>query len=833
MQDLRLFICKLIIYLLVSSTEAMQPNVLFIAVDDLRVELACYGHLHVKSPNIDRLASAGTLFERAYCQQTVCNPSRASLLTGMRPDTLRVWDLPTHFRQNNPDAVTLPQCFKKHGYHTQCVGKIFHNWRQDEWKGDPQSWSVPSVLHYNSHGNDKPKIEGNLPPNLASGQGGIECRDVPENAYFDGRVAEAAVRALDQFSHSEKPFFLAVGFWKPHTPFNAPKKYWDRYERSSIPIPQHLVPPIDVPDIALTNARFRGNPDLDVLREMHHGHLAAISYLDDQVGKVLAKLDEHNLRENTIVVFWSDHGLHLGEHGLTRKTTAFEIDARVPLIISSPKHKHGQSTTALVELLDLYPTLVELCGLDAPAELEGVSLSPLLDDPQAKVKEVALTQTPRPNYLRGKLPEVMGYSIRTERYRYTEWRDFETERVRAREFYDQQSDPGETVNIANRESIREDLQEHAILLERTLHQPADAEPPPLLPNKALHSKSFIFSPEQRPTPSCHAASLVQLSDGELGAAWFGGTSEPDTDNVIWFARKTNGVWLQPVKVTDGTEGENRDHRTGNPVLFQPADGPLMLFYKVVNPEVGRASSWWGMLTISPDNGESWTEPRRLGTSEKLGRGNANLIGPAKNKPVMLEDGTILCPSSSEHDGWRLHFELTRDFGKTWQVIGPIPNPYGFSAIQPSVLIHKRGRMQVLCRSREGVITQSWSDDGGSTWSPIAPTHLPNPNSGIDAVTLADGRHLLVYNHTVKGGEFPSNRSMLNIALSDDGQSWRPVATLERAPGEYSYPAVIQTRDGLIHLAYTWQRQSIRHVVLDPKKLIAHQPRGRGETIRDE
>ena len=463
----------LTICLAVCAAEGAGPNVLFIAVDDLRVELGCYGHQHVRSPNIDRLASEGTLFERAYCQQTVCNPSRASLLTGMRPDTLRVWDLPTHFRNNRPNAVTLPQLFRKHGYHAQCVGKIFHNWRQDDWKGDPQSWSVPSVLHYNSHGNDKPKVEDTLPPNLASGKGGIECRDVPDNAYFDGRVAEVAIRALDQVSILDKPFFLAVGFWKPHTPFNAPKKYWDLYDRASIPVPRHVTPPSDVPAIALTNSRYRGKPDSDALREMHHGHLAAISYLDEQIGKVLSKLDESGLRKNTIVVFWSDHGLHLGEHGLTRKTTAFELDARVPLIIATPKHKPGQRIAALVELLDLYPTLAELCGLDAPLELEGVSLIPVLNNPKAKVKEVALTQTPRPNYPRGELPEVMGYSIRTNRFRYTEWRDFETGLPRAYEFYDHQSDPGETANVADRESLRKDRREHAILLERSLHKPTD------------------------------------------------------------------------------------------------------------------------------------------------------------------------------------------------------------------------------------------------------------------------------------------------------------------------------------------------------------------------
>lgn len=429
------------------SKAERSPNVLFIAVDDLRVELGCYGSEHVISPNIDRLAEQGTLFERAYCQQTVCNPSRASMLTGLRPDALGVWDLYTHFRQNRPDIVTLPQLFKTNGYHSQDVGKIFHNWRQDDWRGDRVSWSEPEFLHYASHGNDDAQLEGTLPPNLASGAGGIECRDVPDNAYYDGRVAEKAVGALRSLKEREQPFFLAVGFWKPHTPFNAPKKYWDLYDRENVPVPTHLDPPKDVPDIAMTNSRYDGRANPEELKEMHHGHLAAISYLDTQIGKVLTELDELGLRDETIIVFWSDHGLHLGEHGLTRKTTAFELDAAVPMIIATPGGQGGQRTRSLVELLDVYPTLIELCGIEAPHRLEGESLVPLLDDPNATFKAVVMTQTPRPNYPKGKMPELMGYSIRTDRFRYTEWRDFESGTVLARELYDHGNDLLETVNV--------------------------------------------------------------------------------------------------------------------------------------------------------------------------------------------------------------------------------------------------------------------------------------------------------------------------------------------------------------------------------------------------
>ncbi|MDF1737955.1 MAG: sulfatase [Verrucomicrobiales bacterium] len=454
------------------AEEAKTPNVLFIAVDDLRVELNCYGNEHVISPNIDRLAAEGTLFERAYCQQTVCNPSRASILTGRRPDTLRVWDLPTHFRKHTPDVITLPQWFKENGYHSQCVGKIFHNWRQDDYKGDPVSWSAPSVLHYNSHANDKALIKGPVPPDVSTLKL-TESRDVPDEAYFDGRVAATANRTLRELKAQKKPFFLAVGFWKPHTPFNPPKKYWDLYDPDNIPLPENLTPPQNVTEIALTSDRFRGNEA--ELRELHHGHLAAISYLDAQVGKVLDELKSLKLLNNTIIVFLSDHGLHIGEHGLMRKTTAFDLDARVPMIISTPEHRKAQRTQALVELIDIYPTLTDLCGLASSEDLEGVSLRPVLDAPATSVKPVAMTQTPRPNYLRGKMPQVMGYTIRAENHRYTEWRDFKSGKVLDRELYDHRTDTGENVNLANDPAQSDEIKILAVQLQSVLDATDTAE----------------------------------------------------------------------------------------------------------------------------------------------------------------------------------------------------------------------------------------------------------------------------------------------------------------------------------------------------------------------
>ncbi len=453
-------------------------NVLFIAVDDLRVELGCYGDTIVKSPHIDALARRGTLFTRAYCQQAVCNPSRASLLTGLRPETLGIWDLPTHFRQRFPDAVTLPQLFKRHGYLTQNIGKIFHNWRQDDHRGDAPSWSVPAVMHYNSHGADRAKVEGEPPPD-AIDVPRCEMRDVPDEAYFDGRIAKLAVEALRALEKKQQPFFLAVGFWKPHAPFNAPLKYWTMYERDDVQPPVNPDPPSDVPAIAMHDGReinrgFKnrpgGRPTAAETLALRHGYYAATSYVDAQIGKVLDELDRLGLRERTIIVFWSDHGFHLGEHSLWAKTSNFELDARVPLIIATPDHEPGQRTDALVELLDLYPTLADLCGLPAPEGLEGVSLRAVLEDPSRSVKRAAFTWHPRPAYPPGRSnPDVMGYSMRTDRHRYTEWRDFHTGTLVAAELYDHATDPRETANLAGRD-------EHARTVAALARQLAETHP---------------------------------------------------------------------------------------------------------------------------------------------------------------------------------------------------------------------------------------------------------------------------------------------------------------------------------------------------------------------
>lgn len=320
------------------------------------------------------------------------------------------------------------------------------------------------------------------------------------------------------------------------------------------------------------------------------------------------------------------------------------------------------------------------------------------------------------------------------------------------------------------------------------------------PAKPVGVKLTEFIYTEVPFPQCHASTIEQTRRGTLVAAWFGGSREGHRDVGIWVARRLDEQWSRPVEVADGVQWANERHPCWNPVLFQPKEGPLLLFYKVgPNPR-----SWWGMLRTSADDGQTWSMPQRL---------PKDILGPIKNKPIQLTNGDILCPSSSEDAGWRVHFERTADLGKTWTKTEPINDGKAIGAIQPSILRYGDGRLQALGRSRQGKLWQAWSMDQGKTWSALELTELPNPNSGTDAVTLADGRQLLVYNHTAKG------RSPLNVALSNDGKTWKAAAILEREEGEYSYPAVIQARDGLVHITYTWKRQRVKHVVLDPKQLM--------------
>lgn len=325
-------------------------------------------------------------------------------------------------------------------------------------------------------------------------------------------------------------------------------------------------------------------------------------------------------------------------------------------------------------------------------------------------------------------------------------------------------------------------------------------------------EEFVFC--QAPFPSCHAATIAEVK-GRLVCSFFGGTAERNPDVGIWFSQKINGKWTPIVEVANGIETPELRYPTWNPVLFQPRGGDLLLFYKV-GPS---PSEWWGMIMTSSDGGQNWTRPKRVvdGMGEML-------IGAVKNKPIQLANGTILAPSSREDSGWRTHIEASSDNGKTWTAMtGPLNDPHEMRAIQPTLLTYPDGRIQMLSRSQEDRILETWSSDSGQTWSPMQPIILPNCNSGIDGVTLADGRQLLVYNHSTRSqsGMGHKGRGILNVAMTRDGKNWEAALVLdyEDRPGrQFSYPSAIQSADGLVHIVYTWHRERIKHVVLDPEKL---------------
>lgn len=447
------------------------PNVLFIAVDDLRPEMGCYGASHMHTPNLDKLAASGVLFERAYCQVAVCNPSRNSVLSGLRPDTTTILANNKFLRPTLPDVVTLPQHFKNHGYTVLSLGKIFHH-SSNEPGDDPQSWSEPSWYHgkpyqhwFTQESEDfisrLKKLPKNKQPRLIRGRP-FEAAEESDDVYPDGQTAIKAIETLQRLKKEGRPFFLGVGFVKPHLPFTCPQKYWDLYPESSIRMPADAAPAKDAPAPAfhdLYELRTYGDipkeGDIDeaTALKLIRGYRACVSHMDAQLGRVVAELDRLGLRENTLIVLWGDHGYHLGEQGLFTKMTNFELGARVPLIISAPGLKTaGQKSRALVELVDLYPTLADLAGLPVAESLEGTSFTPVLENPARPWKRAAFTE-----YLRRGKEGYKGRSLRTDRWRYTEWKN--PKGVEAgRELYDHENDPQERVNQAS-------LPQHAELVK--------------------------------------------------------------------------------------------------------------------------------------------------------------------------------------------------------------------------------------------------------------------------------------------------------------------------------------------------------------------------------
>ena len=502
----------------VEETHKKKLNVLFIAVDDLRPELGAYGSEIAITPNIDALAGDGLLFENAYCQQAICSPSRASLMTGARPETIGVYENYTYFRDENPDIITLPQHFKNKGYETVYAGKIYHG----KFTDSALSWSRQPAIDKVKY--KKPNYPGayalkenqeiykknqadirakyNSVSHYALGRGpAYENADVEDHEYIDGYHTELAIATMkDMVEKNDKPFFLGLGFRLPHLDWNAPKKYWDLYDREKIPMSEQTEAPENGAAMGL-HASFElrvrhgipksGPIEGELAKTLKHAYLASVSYVDAQIGKMIGALEEAGVRDNTIIILWGDHGWHLGDMGVWGKATNYEIATRVPLLIwtpDMPKGSRGKKTDALVELVDMYPTLAELAGLELPEHLEGQSFAPLLDNPNAAWKNAVFSQFPSPalrewaanpltpemretyfgpliEEVEGRIMEqqgknwnrdlfenkLMGYSMRTERYRFVAWKDRtnpEAEPVDV-ELYDHQTDPSETKNIAD------------------------------------------------------------------------------------------------------------------------------------------------------------------------------------------------------------------------------------------------------------------------------------------------------------------------------------------------------------------------------------------------
>jgi iduronate 2-sulfatase len=451
------------------ADEPQRPNVLLICIDDLKPALGCYGDKLAKTPNIDALAARGIVFERAYCNQAVCSPSRNALLTGLRSQTLGIYDLGTNFRAAVPDAVTLPQQFKRHGYKSEGLGKIFHvghgnhedpaSWSVPHWRANVVAYALPESRAKKGETREEALFSNKSAKGLPRGAA-YESADVADNAYPDGALGDEAIRRLQAAGKKpSQPFFLAVGFVKPHLPFCAPKKYWDLHDPAAFQLAERQTPPDGAPAYAPQFGgelrQYAGIPEqgpipADLQRKLIHGYYAATSYMDAQVGRVLAELDRLKLVGDTIVVLWGDHGWHLGDHGIWCKHTNYEQAAHIPLIVVAPQvTKEGSRTASLVESVDVYPTLRELAGLPLPEtepKLDGRSFAAVLRDPAATTKDAIFHVYPRSPRGQGQL---IGRAVRTERHRLVQWKKpGAADDTAELELYDYRTDPAETRNLA-------------------------------------------------------------------------------------------------------------------------------------------------------------------------------------------------------------------------------------------------------------------------------------------------------------------------------------------------------------------------------------------------
>ncbi|MGB2129544.1 MAG: sulfatase [Flavicella sp.] len=490
----------ILVFVFFSCNSQTNKNVLLIIVDDLKPTLSCYGNSDIITPNFDKLASKSVVFTNNHAQQAVCAPSRISLMTGMRPDYTQILDLKRKMRDQNPDILTIPQSLKKHGYKTIGIGKVFHGAK----KNDPISWTTPFVtdasLEFNKN-HQKPadgqyqnpnthktltSISNRIPRiknirkelSIRNARPATECIDLPDNAYIDGTVTTKAIDILKQFQKKETPFFMTVGFRKPHLPFTAPKKYWDLYSRDSINIASYQKPAKGAPDFALHSwGELKGYSDIpkeinkngilntSKQKELIHGYYACVSYIDAQLGKILNYLESSKLEKNTLVILIGDHGWHLGDHGVWNKHTNYEQATRTPLFIMHPEGKKDLKNTSPTELIDLFPTICDYLQIKKPQKLQGTSLEPIILGERNSVKNAALSQYPRHN--------KMGYALRTNQFRYIEWREgnykinknYIKGKILGIELYDYKKDPLETTNLSGQDRYKKCVKKLKIKLD--------------------------------------------------------------------------------------------------------------------------------------------------------------------------------------------------------------------------------------------------------------------------------------------------------------------------------------------------------------------------------